>query len=80
MGCLKCDRQVHPDSPEALTAEFACAIKDGMCLRVNCNCLECGKDPGIWCSKCGGEIRPGSRPGVENFVCRTCSPYPSPNP
>lgn len=75
MGCLKCERPVHPDSPEAGTAEFTCMVKEGMCLRVNCHCPECMKDPGIWCSKCGREVRPGRKPGLENYVCGICDPH-----
>ena len=76
MGCLKCNREVHPESPEALTPEFACTVKDGQCLRVNCHCLECTKAQGIWCSKCGREVRAGQKPGLANYECRVCWPTP----
>jgi hypothetical protein len=75
--CMKCELEVHPDSPEALTPEFACTVKEGMCLRVNCHCLACGKAPGVWCSRCGREVRPGSRPGLVGYVCGICDPHPS---
>lgn len=78
MSCLKCDREVHPDSPEALTKEFACTIKDGQCLRVNCHCNECFQWDGIWCSQCHREVRPGRRSSTyESYVCGVCDPHPS---
>ena len=44
--CLKCNRVVHPESPGALTPEFVCTIKGELCLRVNCHCTECTRNPG----------------------------------
>lgn len=35
MGCLRCQREPHPDSPSVLKEGWLCYDKDGQCLRVN---------------------------------------------
>jgi len=73
MPCLRCKREVHPESPEALTKEFACTIKDGLCLRVNCHCKQCSAEPGIWCSECGRQVRHGvNSKAYQDYVCGRC--------
>lgn len=71
MSCIRCDREIHPDSPEAGTLHHVCTVRDGKCLRINCACRDCMREPGLICRWCEKILCHGSRPYFK-YLCAAC--------
>jgi len=76
MGCLRCNRPAHPESPAKLKEGWRCSVKDGLCLRINpkrwvqilggvlCKALGHKRGDPMFCTRCfrlHDEWKPESR-------------------